>query len=42
MAEDVCARHICLPVYSDMTDAEADHVIAAVAAVTSDMSVWLT
>ena len=27
VAEDVCARHVCLPVMSDMTDAEVDHVI---------------
>jgi dTDP-4-amino-4,6-dideoxygalactose transaminase len=31
-AERFCARHICLPVHSDMTDAEADRVIAALAA----------
>lgn len=30
VAEDVCARQICLPIYSDMTDGEAVHVIAAV------------
>jgi dTDP-4-amino-4,6-dideoxygalactose transaminase len=29
-ADDVCARHICLPIHSDMTDAEADHVVSAV------------
>src|SRR5579875_1525016 len=28
-AEDLCARHICLPVHSDMTDDEADEVISA-------------
>jgi perosamine synthetase len=33
VAEDLCARHICLPVHSDMTDDEADQVTAAVAAV---------
>ena len=27
VAEDVCSRHLCLPVMSDMTDAEVDHVI---------------
>ena len=32
VAEDVCARHVCLPVHSDMTDAEADQVLAAVSA----------
>jgi dTDP-4-amino-4,6-dideoxygalactose transaminase len=28
-AEDVCARHVCLPIHSDMTDAEVDHVVAS-------------
>jgi dTDP-4-amino-4,6-dideoxygalactose transaminase len=32
VAEDLCARHVCLPVHSDMTDDEADHVISALAA----------
>jgi len=32
-AEDMCARHVCLPVHSDMTDAEAEQVVAAVTAV---------
>ncbi|ONH27307.1 DegT/DnrJ/EryC1/StrS family aminotransferase [Pseudofrankia asymbiotica] len=32
VAEDICARHICLPVHSDMTDQEADHVLAALSA----------
>jgi dTDP-4-amino-4,6-dideoxygalactose transaminase len=32
VAEDVCARHICLPLHSDMTDDEAAHVLAALAA----------
>ena len=27
VTEDVCARHICLPVHSDMTDDEAAHVV---------------
>ena len=27
VAEDVCARHICLPVHSDMTEDEVDHVL---------------
>ena len=30
-ADDVCARHICLPLYYGMTDAEIDHVVAALA-----------
>lgn len=32
VAEDLCARHICLPIHSDMTDPEADHVMAALSA----------
>jgi perosamine synthetase len=27
VAEDVCARQICLPIHSDMTDAETDYVL---------------
>jgi dTDP-4-amino-4,6-dideoxygalactose transaminase len=30
VADDVCARHICLPVHSDMTDAEVEQVVEAV------------
>ncbi len=30
VAEDMCARHVCLPVHSDMRDDEAGHVLAAV------------
>jgi perosamine synthetase len=33
VAEDVCARHVCLPVHSDMTDDEADDVLTGLAAV---------
>ncbi|MGW6918582.1 DegT/DnrJ/EryC1/StrS family aminotransferase [Kitasatospora sp. NPDC054939] len=33
VAEDVCARQICLPVHSDMTEDETDLVIEAVTAV---------
>jgi perosamine synthetase len=33
VAEDLAARHICLPVHSDMTDSEVDEVLTAVAAV---------
>ncbi|MQS17763.1 DegT/DnrJ/EryC1/StrS family aminotransferase [Streptomyces kaniharaensis] len=33
VAEDVCARQICLPVHSDMTEDEAEQVIEAVSAV---------
>lgn len=31
-AEDVCARHVCLPIHSDMSDVEADYVVGALAA----------
>jgi dTDP-4-amino-4,6-dideoxygalactose transaminase len=30
VAEDICRRHICLPLHSDMTDNEADYVADAV------------
>lgn len=30
VAEDLCARHVCLPVHSDMTSAEVDQVIEGV------------
>lgn len=33
VAEDLCARHICLPLHSDMSDDEAGQVVAAVRAV---------
>jgi perosamine synthetase len=33
VAEELAARHICLPVHSDMTDGEVDEVLAAVASV---------
>jgi dTDP-4-amino-4,6-dideoxygalactose transaminase len=33
VAERVCARHICLPVHSDMTEAEVAQVVAALAEV---------
>lgn len=32
VAESLCARHVCLPVHSDMTDDEVDQVLAAVTA----------
>ena len=31
VAEDVCARHVCLPVHSDMSGAEVEHVLGALA-----------
>jgi perosamine synthetase len=33
VADDVCARHICLPVHSDMTDDEADYVVESLSSV---------
>ncbi|MGQ0522464.1 MAG: DegT/DnrJ/EryC1/StrS family aminotransferase [Betaproteobacteria bacterium] len=35
-ADDVCARHICLPVYGEMTETEIEHVVAAVAQAVSE------
>jgi dTDP-4-amino-4,6-dideoxygalactose transaminase len=35
VAEDVCRRHICLPIHSDMTHDEAEHVLSSVHAVLS-------
>ena len=29
VAEDICARHVCLPIHSDMTEAEADYVLTS-------------
>ncbi len=39
VAESLCARHLCLPVHSDMTDDEADEVLAAVTAATGSAAV---
>ncbi len=33
VAEDMCSRHVCLPVHSDMRDDEVEEVLAAVAEV---------
>jgi len=33
VAEDVCARHVCLPIHSDMTPEEATYVVDSIAAV---------
>jgi perosamine synthetase len=33
VSEDLCARHVCLPVHNDMADGEAEQVIAGLAAV---------
>jgi perosamine synthetase len=38
VAEDVCARHVCLPVHSDMTAAEAERVAESFRTVVSRMS----
>jgi perosamine synthetase len=35
-AEDVCRRHVCLPVHSDMGDDEVDQVLEAIAKVSAD------
>jgi dTDP-4-amino-4,6-dideoxygalactose transaminase len=40
VAEELAARHICLPVHSDMTDSEVDEVLTAVAAVQSAITRW--
>jgi perosamine synthetase len=40
VAEELAARHICLPVHSDMTDSEVDEVLTAVAAVHSAVAGW--
>ncbi|MCU1456310.1 MAG: DegT/DnrJ/EryC1/StrS aminotransferase [Actinomycetia bacterium] len=34
--DDVCARHVCLPVHSDMTDEEAAYVVSSVQEVLAD------
>ncbi len=33
VAERICARHVCLPLHSDMNDDEVDHVLEALSAV---------
>lgn len=33
VAEDLCARHVCLPAHNDMADSEAEQVLAGLAAV---------
>ena len=38
VTEDLCARHVCLPVHSDMTDDEVDQVSTAVCAVYGAMA----
>ncbi len=41
VAEDLCARHVCLPVHSDMTEAEADHVLASLASALETLTVQI-
>ena len=36
VAEDVCRRHVCLPLHSDMSDAEATHVVTTLRKVMGD------
>jgi perosamine synthetase len=36
VAEEICGRHVCLPIHSDMREDEASEVLAAVAAVAKD------
>ena len=33
IADEVCSRHVCLPIHSDMTEDEADYVIESVTTV---------
>ncbi len=42
VAEDMCARHVCLPVHSDMTDDEVDQVLTAAAAAYGRLSASVT
>ncbi len=39
VAQDVCARHVCLPVHSDMTGAEVDHVLVSLASAVETLTV---
>ena len=36
VAEDVCRRHVCLPIHSDMTRDEASYVIESLRAVLAE------
>lgn len=38
VAEDLCARHVCLPLHSDMTESEAEQVVAALHDVVDSLS----
>jgi dTDP-4-amino-4,6-dideoxygalactose transaminase len=37
ISEDVCVRHLCLPIYYGMTDEQVEHVIATVRDIVSKM-----
>jgi dTDP-4-amino-4,6-dideoxygalactose transaminase len=38
VSEDVCARHICLPLLSDMTQEEVDHVLDVMLGLDSELA----
>jgi dTDP-4-amino-4,6-dideoxygalactose transaminase len=38
VSEDICARHICLPVLSDMTPAEVDQVVETILEIDDELS----
>jgi dTDP-4-amino-4,6-dideoxygalactose transaminase len=38
VSEDICARHICLPVLSDMTPAEVDQVLETILEIDDELS----
>ncbi len=38
VSEDVCERHVCLPVFFGMTDEQVEHTIASVRAVLAEMA----
>ena len=38
VADDVCRRHLCLPIHSDMTDAEAGRVVEALDAAVREVT----
>jgi perosamine synthetase len=38
VAEDIAGRHVCLPVHSDMRDAEIDEVLTAVTTVSGELA----
>ena len=35
IAEDLCTRHVCLPIYSDMSDSELEYALKALRSVTA-------